>query len=82
MSVSNKRKGNVEYNEYLEKKKKKTETQTNTSHAVAIIRPEVTTRSCVKRELLNLRQMKPTNSVATSYRGPSPKFDKGVKLQE
>lgn len=60
---------------------KKNEAKTN-SHAVAIIRPEVTTRSCMKSELLNLRQMKPTNSVAMSYRGPSLKFDKSLKLQK
>lgn len=61
---------------------KKTKTKTNVSHAVAIIPPEVMTRSCVNSELLNLRQMKPFNSVAMSYRGPSPKFDKGLKLQK
>lgn len=50
--------------------------------AVAIRRPEVMTRSCVNNELLNLRKMKPFNNVAMSYRGPSPKVDKGLKLPE
>lgn len=57
------------------KQKQKQETKTNVSDAVAIIRPEVMTRSCVNSELLNLRQMKPFNSAAMSCRGPSPKFD-------